>query len=128
MSGEALRHYKRCTARSNPKLAYPAKPLLYVPEHIARKLDEDLERLGIPKQTEEGKLVFHCFRNHYISKLFEVTDNIKVIQELARHSDIRMTQNYARTKKTVEKATVEDVYRLIQGQKIVPNPSLMQDF
>lgn len=116
-SGEALRQYERFTARYDAKVEYPDNPLLFIPEHTSRMLEDDLERLDIPRKTSEGKLDFHCWRVHYINKLIEATDNIKVIQELARHSDIRITMKvYARVKGFSAKGTVEDTYRLIHGQ------------
>jgi site-specific recombinase XerC len=99
-------------------MEYPENPLLFVPQHAVRMLNDDLERLGIPKRTGEGKLDFHSLRTAYINLLIETSSDIKNVQELARHSTVQLTYNvYGRGKKEVQHATVEAAYDLIYGQK-----------
>ncbi len=128
-SGEALALYRQHTARKDSKMEYPENPLLFIPQHAARMLSEDLERLGIPKQTGEGKLDFHSLRVAYTNLLFKTGTDPKTTQEMARHSDAKLTFiTYGRAEDERKQATIEAAYELIQGQKIVLNPSLMQDF
>ena len=75
----------------------PADPLLYVPSHPARELEEDLDAAEIPKWTDDGKVDFHACRVAYITLLFEGGADVKTVQTLARHCDPRITMNvYAR--------------------------------
>lgn len=116
-SGEALRQYERHTLRRDAKMDYPENPLLFVPMHAARMLTEDLERLGIPKRTEAGKLDFHSLRVAYTNLLFKTGADVKTAQELARHSDARLTLiTYGRAQAERKHATVEAAYDLIHGQ------------
>ncbi len=117
-SGEALALYRQHTARKDSKMEYPENPLLFIPQHAARMLSEDLERLGIPKQTEAGKLDFHSLRVAYTNLLFKTGADVKTAQDLARHSDPRLTMNiYGRADEERKQATVEDAYRQIMDKK-----------
>jgi site-specific recombinase XerD len=69
----------------------PVDPLLYVPSHPARDLGVDLGKARIWKATHEGKLDFHACRVAYITHLVESGADVKTVQELARHSDPRIT-------------------------------------
>ena len=59
----------------------------------------DLTAAGIPlKDRDENKIYFHSLRNSYISFLANSETPAKVIMQLARYSDPRLTFNtYART-------------------------------
>lgn len=60
----------------------------------------DLKDAGIPVKTEEGVFDFHAWRHTYISLLAMTGLQPKVVQDLARHSDIRLTMSrYAHTQK-----------------------------
>jgi integrase len=119
-SREALELYRQHTTRKDAKMKYPENPLLFVPQHTARMLTEDLERLGIPKWTEEGKLDFHSLRVAYVNLLFKSQADVKTAQELARHSDARLTLiTYGRAQAERKHATVEAAYELIHGRKKV---------
>lgn len=62
-------------------------------------LRQDLAAAGIPYKTSEGYFDFHSFRGQYITELASVTHNIKVLQTLARHSDVRLTlHRYAKAR------------------------------
>ena len=116
-SGEALRLYRQHTARRDAKMEYPANPLLFIPQHASRMLNEDLERLGIPKQTGEGKLDFHSLRVAYINLLFKTGSDPKTTQELARHSDPRLTMIiYGRAETERKQGAVEAAYDLVLGR------------
>ena len=58
-------------------------------------LKQDLERAGIPYQTEEGTADFHAVGRHtHITELLRNGASLVEARELARHSDIRMTMRY----------------------------------
>ena len=52
-------------------------------------LSADLKATGIPETTDNGKLVFHSLRHTSITNLVRIEPNIKVVQALARHADIK---------------------------------------
>ena len=56
---------------------------------------KDLERAGIPYETEEGIADFHAVGRHtYITELLRNGASLVEARELARHSDINMTMRY----------------------------------
>ena len=58
-------------------------------------IKKDLERAGIPYQTEEGTADFHAVGRHtHITELLRNGASLVEARELARHSDIRMTMRY----------------------------------
>jgi len=75
----------------------PGKPVLPVPEKCAKLLRIDLDASGIAyKRTRkgaasEGVVDMHALRHSYITHLIESGADPKVVQSLARHSDIRLT-------------------------------------
>lgn len=73
------------TRKSDPKP--PQDPLLYVPSHPARELDEDLDAADIPKWAADGKVDFHACPVAYITLLFEGGADVKTVQTLARHCE-----------------------------------------
>ena len=74
-------------------------PLLYVPTHTARDLEEDLKVAGIPKVTDEGKADFHSCRVAYVTFVLEAGASVSEAQTLARHATAGLTLNtYARTR------------------------------
>ena len=57
---------------------------------------KDLERVGIPYETEEGIADFHAAGRHsHITELLRNGTTLPEAKELARHSDINMTMKYA---------------------------------
>ena len=56
---------------------------------------KDLERVGIPYQTEDGIADFHAAGRHtHITELLRSGASLPEARELARHSDVRMTMRY----------------------------------
>jgi site-specific recombinase XerD len=56
---------------------------------------KDLERVGIPYETEEGIADFHAAGRHtHITELLRNGASLPEAQKLARHSDIKMTMKY----------------------------------
>jgi integrase len=57
---------------------------------------KDLERVGIPYETEEGIADFHAAGRHsHITELLRNGTSLSEAKELARHSDVKMTMKYA---------------------------------
>ena len=68
----------------------------------------DLERAGIPRRSFRGKVSFHSLRNTYINLIGDLGGDLKTIQELARHSDPRLTLNvYSKRKDERLRATTD---------------------
>lgn len=59
---------------------------------------KDLDAAGVPRIDERGhKTVFHSLRHTFGTWLWETGANPRVIQELMRHSDLKMTDRYTDT-------------------------------
>ena len=46
-------------------------------------------------EEAEGKITPHSFRHYFVTTVLRATGNLKMAQELARHSNIAVTQRYA---------------------------------
>jgi integrase len=113
------RHPQEFYARSVPpwRHALPEAPLLYVPAHLARTLDVDLARAGVPKHAVGGKLAFHAVRLTYINFVIETGATVKEAQPLARHATPQMTMGvYGRTQDERLYQVVERVTAVLQGE------------
>ena len=79
----------------------PANKLLWHGEWItkaAMMMRGDLKAAGIPYKTNEGYADFHALRHSFISIAANSGAKPKIVQDLARHGDIRITMNrYAHT-------------------------------
>jgi integrase len=72
----------------------PGKPVFALPEKTARMIQRDLKRAGIEPVDAKGRVVdTHSLRHGYISALARARLPLKVTQELARHSDPKLTMN-----------------------------------
>ena len=110
--------YEKHYSRKDSTCDAPAEPLLFVSSKLSRELDKDLERAGIPKLTEKGKIDFHSFRVVFVTYLFEVGANVKEAQTLARHATPDLTVNvYARTRDTRLSEIVQQVQDKIITEK-----------
>ena len=98
------KHRKRNVLPLHPELVTMlAKWLPTLPAHsqlfpkLERKktwfmVKKDLERRGIPYETEEGFADFHAAGRHsHITGLLQSGATLTQARELARHGDIRMT-------------------------------------
>ena len=92
-TGEARALYERFHTRSGTEPDAPCNPLLYVPTHPSRDLQNDLEAAGIPKWTPAGKIDFHAARVAYITLVIEAGSSVKESQHLARHVTPDLTLN-----------------------------------
>ena len=74
-------------------------PLLDVPASLSYWFNKDLEKAGIPRWTEEGKVDFHALRGTYATLVLESGATVKEAQALMRHANPALTMNvYARTR------------------------------
>ncbi len=92
-SGDAKRHYTKMRAKAGaaPDLNVPNNPLLYVPSHPARVIQEDLKKVGVEIATSKGKLDFHACRKAYINLVIATGADVKTTQALSRHSTPYLT-------------------------------------
>jgi len=85
---EALRDYLAGRPADQP--VWPGKWF----EDAAEMLRVDLEAAGIPYRDDADRVAdFHALRHSYITLLERSGVSPKLAQELARHSDIRLTMN-----------------------------------
>lgn len=62
-----------------------------VPQRTAAILRDDLKRAGIPIESRGKVLDFHSFRQTYITHIVKRGTDPATAQQLARHSDVRLT-------------------------------------
>ena len=87
-----------------------------MPTQPYKVIREDLERVGIPYRTAEGKVDFHACRVAYINLVVDNCTDLKTVQTLARHSDPTLTMNvYAKAKKNKLESAAAAVGRAIFG-------------
>jgi integrase len=60
---------------------------------MAEVLRDDLTAAKVPETTEEGIIDVHALRHTYITNLVMSPNPVKVVQELARHTDPKLTFN-----------------------------------
>lgn len=92
----------------------------------AEMLRLDLQAADIPYRDEEGRVCdFHCLRHSFISLLQRSGAHPKVAQELARHSDIRLTmQVYTHTRLHDLAGAVEGLPSLMDSSSLkTPRPT-----
>ncbi len=78
------------------------------PSRVVHMLRADLRRAGVACRDEDGAVVdFHAFRHTYITWLCRLCPDLRVVQELARHSTITLTMQYAHVSPDHKIAAVE---------------------
>ncbi len=69
-----------------------SKAVFRLPDKPGKMLRADLEAAGIPYRDGAGRVVdFHALRHTFISNIVRSGAGVKVCQELARHSDPKLT-------------------------------------
>lgn len=77
-------------------------------------IQDDLAEAGIPFKTDAGQVDFHALRHTYITWLVQKNVHPKVVQELARHSQITMTMDYyAHVDYNGKAAAIEKLDRIV---------------
>ncbi|HLP41241.1 MAG TPA: site-specific integrase [Fibrobacteria bacterium] len=59
--------------------------------HSTKTLRRDLKKAGVAVETPEGRIDFHALRVTFLTWINELGEDVKTVQDLARHSDPRMT-------------------------------------
>ena len=73
-------------------LKAPGRPVFEgMTKRTSEMLQGDLERAGIPYETDSGAVDFHALRGTYISHLVSSGASVKTCQTLARHSTPSLT-------------------------------------
>lgn len=84
------------------------------PEKAWFMVQQDLLAAGIAQQTQEGYFDFHAWRHTYISILAQTTLTPKMVQDLSRHSDMRLTMSfYAHTQREQRSIAVTEKFPLL---------------
>ncbi len=86
---------------------FPAKTLTFVPEsgenrryhQHASHLQKSL-RMAVRKAKEQKRVTCHIFRHSFASHLLQANYDIRTIQEMLGHSDVRTTMIYTHTVKS----------------------------
>jgi integron integrase len=106
------RKYKNAAKTLIWQWFFPAKQLTKIPEngerrryhlhetHVSRALKEAVEKAGIFK-----RVTTHTFRHSFASHLLQANYDIRTIQELLGHYDVRTTMKYTHT---VKSTTLKD--------------------
>jgi integrase len=96
-SREPLRLYRQGFAKRGihelPD-AIPLQPLLYVPSNTSRAFYAELDRAGIPRVTDEGKVDFHATRTTYTNLMKDIVRNIHDLRTLTRHATLRVLESH----------------------------------
>ena len=72
-----------------------ADPVFSIPADILRQFKADCKRAGVPFTDEWGTVIdIHALRMSFIMGLVQAGVHPKIVQELARHSDISITMKY----------------------------------
>jgi len=93
------------------------RPVFGLPDKTAKMLRADLDAAGIAHATAEGVADFHALRHTYVSRLVRSGINVKIVQELARHSTPVLTLGRYTHVDMQDKATALTMVPAIEGQR-----------
>jgi integrase len=97
-------------------------PLFAVPVHLARALKADLKAAGIPHTDDRGFVVdAHALRGTFATLLAKGGTNPRIVQELMRHSDPRLTANvYTTLRLTDTRGALDSLPALTLTDSVAP--------
>jgi integrase len=107
LPGALENKYKNATKELIWQFFFPAKTLTLVPEerefrryhlhesHVQKAIKRAVNKARIPK-----RVTAHTFRHIFASHLLQANYDIRTIQELLGHSDVRTTMTYTHTIKS----------------------------
>lgn len=78
-------------ARHDPGAGKKVKPITTTTGRniVAKRVQEALGADAV------GRVTPHSFRHYFVTRILQISNNLKLAQELARHSNIAVTQRYA---------------------------------
>jgi integrase len=80
-----------------------------------------VKRLGIKK-----RVTWHTFRRTYTTLLHAIGEDVKVVQELLRHSSSRITMDiYAQAQMPAKRAAQQKVVEMVRSEKTAPEAKKM---
>ena len=99
-----------------PELALPSEWVFHNRVPRIETFVRDLKRAGIPFQTEHGRVDLHSLRVTFCMNLLNSGVHPRVVQELMRHSDIKLTmKNYTDPSQLPLAAALEKMPKLALG-------------
>lgn len=95
----------------------PQDSLLDLYRRGAERLREDMQRAGLAWYTPRGILDFHSLRATFATLLNEYGEDVKVIQDLMRHSSPILTiGRYTKSNEARQRMTIDNLAKLVPGE------------